>query len=273
VTPATTKDRGAALVTGAGHGIGRACAERLAADGYEVVAVDVDGERLAALPASVPHRITHDVAHAPESLVRAILDVVPACPTIVNNVGVSVDRPFLETTPQDLDATWRTNVAGPLELTRLLVRHLIDHGRTVPSAPRRSGGSVVFMGSLHSHRVRMFPDYSATKAAISMLVVELAAELGPLGIRVNMVSPGSIDTWADRVPDAAELRDAVARCVPLRRVGLPEDVAKAVAFLCDANAAAYVTGTDLRVDGGLDSFNWLHALYGDAEHERQRTKR
>jgi NAD(P)-dependent dehydrogenase (short-subunit alcohol dehydrogenase family) len=237
VTPATTEDRGAALVTGAGHGIGRACAERLAGDGYEVVAVDVDGERLAELPAAVRHRIVHDVARAPASLVRAILEVVPACPTIVNNVGVSVDRPFLETTPEDLDATWRTNVTGPLELTRLLARHLIDLGRT---------GSVVFIGSLHAHRVRMFPDYSATKAAISMLVVELAAELGPHGIRVNAVSPGSIDTWSDRIHDAAELRRAFEACVPLRRIGRPED--------------------------GLDSFNWLHALYGDAEHERRRTR-
>jgi glucose 1-dehydrogenase len=175
----------AALVTGAGHGIGRACALRLAADGHDVVAVDIDEAGLAELPSGIVHRILHDLGKAPDALARAVLSKVSYCPTIVNNVGVMDGRPFLDLPPEALEVTWRTNVAGPWELTRLLAKDLIQ---------REQPGSVVFVNSLHSHRVRMFPDYSATKAALVRLVQELTAELGPFGIRVNSVSPGVVDT-------------------------------------------------------------------------------
>jgi NAD(P)-dependent dehydrogenase (short-subunit alcohol dehydrogenase family) len=249
----------AALVTGAGHGIGRACALQLAADGHEVVAVDIDEAGLDELPAEIAHRIVHDVGKAPDALARIVLSKVPYCSTIVNNVGVLDGRPFLDLPPEAVEATWRTNVAGPWELTRLLVKDLIQ---------RRQAGSVVFVNSLHSHRVRMCPDYSSTKAALMMLVQELTAELGPHGIRVNSVSPGVVDTWSDRVAQPAEHRARSEALVPLRVLGAPEDVANAVAFLCDPDTARYVTGADLRVDGGLDTYNWLQGLYGSADEER-----
>jgi NAD(P)-dependent dehydrogenase (short-subunit alcohol dehydrogenase family) len=249
----------AALVTGAGHGIGRACALRLAADGHDVVAVDVEEAGLDDLPAEITHRIVREVGTAPDDLARAVLGTVSCCPTIVNNVGVMDGRTFLDLPPDAVEVTWRTNVAGPWELTRLLVKDLIQ---------REQPGSVVFVNSLHSHRVRMCPDYSTTKAALVMLAQELTAVLGPYGIRVNSVSPGVVDTWSDRVPEPAEHRVRSEALVPLRQLGTPEDVANAVAFLCDPEAARYVTGADLRIDGGLDTYNWLHGLYGSADEER-----
>ena len=249
----------AALVTGAGHGIGRACALRLAADGHDVVAVDVDEAALANLPSEITHRVVHDLGSAPDELARAVLSAVGYCPTIVNNVGVMDGRSFLDLPPEALEVTWRANVAGPWELTRLLAKDLIE---------RSQPGCVVFVNSLHSHRVRMCPDYSTTKAALVMLVQEMTAELGPHGIRVNAVSPGVVDTWSDRVTQPAEHRARSEALVPLRQLGTPEDVANAVAFLCDPEAARYVSGADLRIDGGLDTYNWLHGLYGSADEER-----
>src|SRR5262245_1858997 len=125
---------------------------------------------------------------------------------------------------------------------------------------RRLPGSVVFNLSLHTTRVRMCPDYSVCKAALRMLVNELAAELAPHGIRVNAVSPGTVDTWSDRIPDGDEHVARAAATVPLGRVGKPEDVAKAVEFLIDPDRSGYITGADLMIDGGLNQFNWLHHL-------------
>jgi NAD(P)-dependent dehydrogenase (short-subunit alcohol dehydrogenase family) len=117
----------------------------------------------------------------------------------------------------------------------------------------------------------MCPDYSVSKAALLMLVQEMSFELGKYGIRVNSVSPGAIDTWSDRIPDPEEHRTRSEAMIPLGRLGIAEDVGSAVAFLADDRQAGYITGADIRIDGGLNQFNWLHHLYGSAEAERTRT--
>jgi len=103
-----------------------------------------------------------------------------------------------------------------------------------------------------------------------MLMKELAAELGPYGIRVNAVSPGAIDTVSDRIRDAEEHIEESRALVPLRRLGEPGDVAKVVEFLLDPDRSGYITGADVAVDGGLDQFNWLHHRYGSAAAEQAR---
>jgi Dehydrogenases with different specificities (related to short-chain alcohol dehydrogenases) len=255
----------AAVVTGAAHGIGLAVAEKFLDGGLRVVAVDKDGSELRrVLGGTHAELVEHDLAVQAGELAAKVLTLVGHCPVIINNVGVMDGRSFLDLPSEALDLTWRTNVAGPWEFTRILTKDLIATGL---------GGSVVFNLSLHADRVRMCPDYSASKAALRMLVAELASELGPYGIRVNAVSPGVIDTWSDRVPDAPGHRAESERLVALGRLGTATDVASAVAFLCDEQEARYITGADLKVDGGLDQFNWLHHLYGTAEAERERTER
>lgn len=253
---------GVAIVTGAAHGIGLATARRLTDRGLTVVAVDVDGDELSRAPLPTGTvRLVRDLADDPTGWVADVERDHGVATVLVNNASASRGRSFLELSLADLRRSLDVTLFGTWALTRAVVDRMIAAGRP---------GSLVFTLSLHARRVRMSPDYSVGKAALAMLVKELAAELGPHGIRVNAVSPGTIDTWSDRLPDAAaETRVARSRAlVPLGRLGTADDVARAIEFLADPEAGAYVTGADLVVDGGLEQFNWLHHLYGSAAAER-----
>lgn len=255
---------GVAIVTGAAHGIGLAVARRLGSSGLTVVAVDVDAATLrdAPLPADAV-RLVRDVGDDPVPWVQEVIDEHGVPSVLINNVGVMDGRSFLELPMAAVEQTVRTMLLGTWALTRAV---------TVPMVEHHVRGSVVFNLSLHTTRVRMCPDYSVGKAALRMLVNELSAELGPYGIRVNAVSPGAIDTWLERMPDPEEIGARAAATVPMGRLGVPDDVAKAVEFLADPDRSGYITGADLVVDGGLDQFNWLHHLYGTAAAERERTR-
>ena len=252
-----------AIVTGGAHGIGLATAQRLAARGTAVAAVDVDGEALeaAALPPEVM-RVQRDLADDPTDWVAAVEAQLGSPTVLVNNVAASDGRSFLDLPMDVVRHSLDVTLVGTWALTRVVVQSMIRNG---------TRGAVIFNLSLHTHRIRLCPDYSVAKAGLLMLMSELANELGPYGIRVNAVSPGTIDTWSDTVPDADEHLDRSAAVVPLGRVGAPDEVAKAIEFLADSTASSYVTGADLKVDGGLDLFNWLHHLYGSADAERART--
>jgi NAD(P)-dependent dehydrogenase (short-subunit alcohol dehydrogenase family) len=246
-----------AIVTGAAHGIGLATARRLGAAGLRVVAVDVDGERLGAaeLPAGAV-RVVADLADDPGGWLAGAGEV----DVLVNNVGFQDGRAFLELPMDVVERALRTMLVGTWALTRAVTTAWVERG---------TPGSVVFTLSLHSERLRRCPEYSVAKAGLRMLMRELASELGPHGIRVNGVSPGAIDTWSDRMPGGAELTERSAELIPLRRIGHPDDVAKAIELLAIDERAAYVTGADLKVDGGLDGFNWLHHLYESQAAERE----
>ncbi|MGH9212646.1 MAG: SDR family NAD(P)-dependent oxidoreductase [Acidimicrobiales bacterium] len=251
-----------AVVSGAAHGIGLTTAQRLAADGYRIVAVDKDGPeiRSADLPPQTI-RVEHDIVDDPAPITAAINGAPEPLGVLINNVGVLDGRSFLDLPLDAVEATLRTNLLGTWKLTRAAVDDMIA---------TRTPGSIIFNLSLHRSRVRMCPDYSVSKAGLHMLVNELAAELGPHQIRVNSVSPGAIDTWFDRVAEPDEQRRRSEAVIALGRLGTPADVANVIAFLCDPSASGYVTGADIRVDGGLDQYNWLHHLYGTAQTEQTR---
>lgn len=254
-----------AIVTGAAHGIGLAVARRLQSMDFAVAALDVDGDVLQEAPLGAGTlRIVANVADDPGPLVDEVATGLGPPSVLVSNVAAMDGRSFLELPMDVVERNLRTTLLGTWALARAVA---------LPMVEKSLMGSMVFNLSLHTQRVRMCPDYSVAKAGLLMLMKELAAELGPHGIRVNAVSPGAVDTWSDRAPDAAELRARSEALIPLQRLGEPDDVAKAVEFLVDGERSGYITGADLVVDGGLDQFNWLHHQYGSAAGERERTGR
>ncbi len=234
-----------AVVTGSDRGIGRAIAAELAAHGCRVVGLDRD-------PGSAPPdgvtALQGDLARDDAQSLAERVCAVHGQPTlVVNNVGVDLAGTFLGADPATVDLTFATNLVGPWRFTRALLEPLVAGGQAA---------SVVFVSSLHSHRPRTHPHYSASKAAVAMLVRELAHELGPHGIRVNAVSPGVIATGSVPDPVTEEELARTRRLVPLGRIGRPEDVAHIVAVLLSDDLSAYVTGSDVAVDGGLGTFTW-----------------
>ena len=233
-----------AVVTGGAHGIGNAIARWLAAAGCSVTVVDrhfPDEPQPAAVEGL--SRVSADMGNDdPVAVAERVLAGGEPIELIVNNVGIDTPHRFTELGPEDFDRVMAVNLRGPWFFTRRLVDELIGSGR---------GGSILFISSLHDHVVRLWPHYSASKAAVSMLVRELAHELGPHGIRVNALSPGYILTHPDPSPDE------LGRGVPLGRGGRPDDLGPiAVTLLSDA-LAGYVTGANVPVDGGLDLHTWL----------------
>jgi glucose 1-dehydrogenase len=233
-----------AVVTGAARGIGRATAELLTTLGARVIAVDHDERALE--DAFRDRRCTGFPGNLGSDGVEQLAEEIwrrhGPIDMLVNNVGITRPGRFLELDRVDFDAVFSTNLRGPWFFTKQLTRHLINERRE---------GAIVFVSSLHDHIVRTHPHYSASKAAVSMLVKELATELGPYGIRVNAVSPGAVRSAS--AGDHAHLRASI----PLGRVAEPDDIARMTAMLLSEEWASYVTGVNVPVDGGLGLHTWI----------------
>jgi meso-butanediol dehydrogenase/(S,S)-butanediol dehydrogenase/diacetyl reductase len=235
------------LVTGGGAGIGRACARRLAAEGALVAVADVDHESarrtVAELDGVEGHvAVEMDVTER-DSVDAAVARVVArtsALDALVAVAGGDVSHPGVEDTEDDV---WRAmlelNLLGAVRACRAAIPHL-----------RRSEAdpAIVVISSVNGLTGIGSEPYSSAKAGLHSLTQNLAVQLGPGGIRVNAVAPGTVRTrvWADQAGGA----DRMLPLYPLGRVGEPEDVAAAVAFLASSDAA-WVTGVVLPVDGGL----------------------
>ncbi len=230
-----------AIVTGAGSGIGFAIAELMSSQGAQVLAVDRDTAGLARLGADID-TVTADVTDPalPDTL-RQKLEGRPLS-ILVNNAGIGGGGRADETGEEDFRRYFEINVLALFSLSKFAV-----------SAMRQSGGgTIVNIASIYAIvGATGSAGYSTSKAAVDGLTRQMATDFGPENIRVNAVAPGLIETplTAERIRREAWRRHIFVEQAPLRRVGLPGDVAQAAAFLA-SDEAAFITGATLRVDGG-----------------------
>jgi 7-alpha-hydroxysteroid dehydrogenase len=242
-----------AVVTGAGRGLGAATAVALAQQGADVLLAARTAGDLDEVAAAVKRagRRAHTVAcdlsdlDAAAGLADTAAEVFGRLDVVVNNVGGTMPRPFLDTSTGYLARAFSFNVLTAHALTRAAVPHLLAAG----------GGSVVNISSaLARLSGRGYLAYGTAKAALAHWGALAAADLGPR-IRVNTIAVGSVATSAlELVTGDEELRAKVAAVPLLRRIGDPADVAATVVFLASP-AGAYITGSTLEVDGGLDRPN------------------
>ncbi|MBZ5602147.1 MAG: SDR family oxidoreductase [Acidobacteriia bacterium] len=227
----------AALITGAGHGIGRAVAERFALEGARVIVNDVNADRAAEVARAIGgEAFAADVSS--KSQVDAMFDRAGAVDILVNNAGnIYAVRHFL-----DGDEAWWDHVLG----VNLKGAFLCSH-RAAQSMARRRSGVIINMssgGATKAHRGNVA--YDASKGGIEAMTRAMALDLAPYGVRVNAIVPGLIRTY--EIPDDVAVERG--KVVPLGWLGSPEEVAGPTVFLA-TDDARYITGTCLVVDGGV----------------------
>lgn len=241
-----------ALVTGSSQGIGQAIAIRLASEGADIVInyrshsegaeetkVKVEEAGRKALVIKADLGIVSDIHQMVESAVQHFgkLDI------LVNNAGLEKSAVFWEVTEEDYDRVLNVNLKGVFFATQAIVQHLKETQRT---------GKIINISSVHEELpFPHFTAYCASKGGMKMMMRNLAVELGPLGITVNNVAPGAIETAINKsLLNDPEKLNAVLKNIPLNRMGKPEDVAAMVAFLASSDSD-YITGSTFFVDGGL----------------------
>jgi 2-hydroxycyclohexanecarboxyl-CoA dehydrogenase len=247
------RTRRTAVVTGGGSGMGRAIAHRLAADGLAVAVVDIDDEAAKRVEAEVRDQgdealavggvDVSDRAQVDAAMDR-VRDALGPILVLVNNAGVTGFREFMKITDDRWDRIMAVNVNGPFYCTQAVVPDMIEAGwgRIVNISSSSAQGGQPYM--VH---------YVTSKAGLIGFTKALALELGPKGITVNTIPPGFIDTPMLRESEKRGMLgapvDEVAERIPVRRAGLPEDIAYACSFLV-SEEAGYVTGQVIGVNGG-----------------------
>ncbi len=239
-----------ALITGAAPGIGLAVARRFLADGFRVALLDIESELLAKSVAALASpdatlALTCDVSDA-SAVALAFAEIerrFGRLDVLVNNAGVAVFSPLMDTSDADWSRVLAVNLTGPFLCTKAAVPLMRHHG----------GGAIVNITSISGLRASTLRSaYGSSKAGLAHLTKQLAVELAELGIRVNGVAQGPVDTAMAKAVHSAEIRADYHDAIPLNRYGLEEELAEAVFFLC-SDRASYITGQILAVDGGFDA--------------------
>jgi glucose 1-dehydrogenase len=244
-----------ALVTGSSKGIGRAIAVRLAREGANVVvnynsdpkgADEVVDDIRALGVRSVALKGDLGSVCSVRQLIAESIAALGSLDVLINNAGIETRAPFWDVSEADFDRVLSVNLKGVFFATQAMVNHLRETSRP---------GRIVNISSVHEELpFPNFAPYCASKGGLRMLTRNAAVELGPLGITINSIAPGAIETPINTrlLNDPIKLK-ALTSQIPLGRLGKPDDVAGLAAFLA-SDEAAYVTGSTFFVDGGLTWF-------------------
>lgn len=239
-----------ALVTGAARGIGLATARRFLAEGWRVALLDVQGdllrESVGALDAPDAALALEADVSDPGQVARAVEAAAGRfgrLDALVNNAGIAIFRPLLETTYEDWSRVMAVNLTGPFLMTQAAAPVMAETG----------GGAIVNVTSISGLRASTLRvAYGTSKAALAHLTKQQAVELAHLGIRANAVAPGPVDTAMAKAVHSPEIRAEYHDVIPLERYGLEEELAETIHYLC-SDRASYITGQLLAVDGGFDA--------------------
>ena len=247
-------DARVAVITGAARGIGFGTAQRLASEGASIAIVDLNeadaqeaAARIELTDGAKAIGIGCDVSDsaAAESAIQQVVDGLGGIHILVNNAGITRDNLLFKMSEDDWDLVMAVHLKGPFNMTKAAQKHFVE----------QKYGKICNLSSVSALGNRGQANYSAAKMGIQGFTRTLGIELGPYGINANAIGPGFIatemtDATAARVKMSVEdFRAAAAASNPVRRVGFPEDIAAAVAFLC-SDEASYITGQTLYVDGG-----------------------
>ncbi len=243
------------VVTGAAQGIGAACVQRFARENAVVVISDVndaEGEKLAKEVSGL--YIHCDVGDKAQvvSLVKQVMEKYGRIDVLVNNAGIFKVADFLDIAEEDFDAVLRVNIKGAFLMGQAVAREMA----------RQGSGSIINMSSVNS--VLAIPNlasYNVSKGGINQLTRVMALSLADKGVRVNAVAPGTIATElaAKAVLNSEEAKARVMSRTPMKRLGTPEEVADAVAWLA-SDASSYVTADIVTIDGGRMALNYTVAV-------------
>jgi len=240
-----------ALVTGAGRGIGRGCARQLARRGADIIINDRPGSPdLAETAAEICSlgrsclALEADVFSRAgcELLLNGALAAHPRIDILVSNPAYSRRAPFLDYSPDEFEKTISGTLTSGFHMSQLVARHMVARG---------GGGKIVFISSVQAEMpISLCVAYGAAKAGLNHMMRSISVELAPHRINVNAIEPGWIDTPGEHVAFSEETIAAEGRRLPWGRLGLPDDIGHAAAFLV-SDEADYITGTVLPVDGNF----------------------
>ena len=244
------------LITGGEQGIGEACARLFLEQGAKVVIVDIDNERGQSLASQLQQQgheilfIASDIGNKVEvdAVIKQVISQHGRLDVLVSNAGIFKAAPFLEVSESDFDEVLRVNLKGAFLMGQAAARVMKDQG----------GGAIVHMSSVNG--VLAIPEiasYNVSKGGLNQLTRAMALALADDGIRVNAVAPGTIATElaSKAVLTSDEARNKILGRTPMKRLGNPSEVAHVVAFLA-SDAASYMTGEVITVDGGRMALNY-----------------